>query len=426
MAAVAGSAAYVLWSGPAQTAENIRIGICADLDMAGGKAMWRGAILAAEQVNAEGGVLGRNLTIVAEDDDTETPPYDISVATNALSRLITVDKADFVISCAAFTGAFYSDQDICADHKIIMFGVTGALNNYTQRVLDNYDRYKYFFKFYPTNDTVTAIGMPAGIIAMASHTNFTKIALLFQDSPSSKQIMAGLKSSLPAHGLDIVYSNLIPATTTDFTSYFAAAEAADTEILVPIIGTQAAVNFVKEWHDRQSPCIVLGVMVYASTPTFWDLTEGKCEYLYFSSTPIMAGYPQTNKTLSTREAYRERWGNPMSSGYVAALYDGVRYILPDALKRAGTTETETVIKALETVNVETSLARHFVFTSSHDIMVGAGSVNNPAEDYFVVCIFQYQANKTIVPIRPEEFMKEANATYQYPPWEGPWTNKQTP
>jgi hypothetical protein len=105
-----------------------------------------------------------------------------------------------------------------------------------------------------------------------------------------------------------------------------------------------------------------------------------------------------------------------------AAYDGIRFILPDAIKRAGTTETEAVIKALEDTNIETSTARHFVFTSSHDIMVGSDQPNNPAEDFVVVCIFQWQPNRTVVPVKPTEIMKEAGATFLYPPWKGPWSD----
>jgi hypothetical protein len=82
---------------------------------------------------------------------------------------------------------------------------------------------------------------------------------------------------------------------------------------------------------------------------------------------------------------------------------------------------------LETTNVETTSARHFVFTSSHDVFVPDNS-NNPAEDYpdyFLLCILQWQ-NGTQVPMHPEEIKKEAGATYKYPPWHGPWSNKQTP
>ena len=421
VAAVAGSLAYVFLVTPGQSVETIKIGICADLDNADGKRVWHAAVLAAEQVNAEGGVLGRNFTIVAEDDDDMTLPADIAVASNALTRLITVDKADYVMTDALSSGIAYAHQDIAAEQKKIIFGVSAPLDNLTQRVLDNYDRYKYYFRPYPTNITTVSAGMFGDIMAVGNYTGFTKVALLFQDSASTKQLLVSLNNSLPKFGFEIVYSNLVTATTTDFTSYFAAIEAAGAQILVPAIATDAAVSFVKEWHERQSPFVIWGIVTPAGKSNFWELTEGKCDTISFAGDATVSGYPLTNKTLLTREAYIQRWGE-VPTGSTVGAYDTLRFILPDAIKRAGTTETEAVIKALETTNVETSMARHFVFTSSHDVMVGSGAPNNPAEDYMVKLIFQWQ-NGTQVPVRPVEIMKEAGATYKYPPWSGPWGNR---
>ena len=144
--------------------------------------------------------------------------------------------------------------------------------------------------------------------------------------------------------------------------------------------------------------------------------------------PVVAGYPWTNKTLATEVAFIQRWGEPPSD-IAAAAYDTVRFILPNAIKRAGTTETEAVIKTFETTNVETSIARHFVFTSSHDATWSFADPNNPtaplSEENGMYMTFQWQ-NGTQVPVYPEEIMKEAGATYEYPPWHGPWDNKQTP
>lgn len=421
-AAVGGGAAYVLWSASLPPPEDIRIGFIADLDMSSGKALLQAVMLAAEQVNAEGGVLGRNFTVIAEDDDSETLTADLAVASNAMTKLITVDNADYVVAASSSSGVYLVYQDICAEQKKILFGVTSSRDELTQRVLDDYDRYKYFFKFYPHNTTTVSVGMLGDILTIGNYTGFTKVALLFTEGTSQRQLMAGLNSSLPSHGFSIVYSNFAPTATTEFGSYFAAIEASGAEILVPMINNQAGIiSFIKEWHDRQSPCVVWGVSGYAISPKFWEWTEGKCEFASFSGSPAVTGYPLTSKTLATREAYLKRWGTPVTSGYTVGAYDGVRFILPDAIRRAGTTETEAVIKALETTDVETSMARHFVFTGSHDIMVGTGGPNDPEEDYVVVMYFQYQANGTLVPVKPEAIMKEARATYQYPNWQGPWS-----
>ena len=141
-AAVGGGAAYVLWSANQPPPEDIRIGVCADLDASDGKCIWQAATLAAEQINAEGGVLGRNFTIVAEDDDSESS-NDISSATNAFTKLITVDKADYIL---AHMGLFwFTYQDICAQQRKILFSLATPYDEISQRVLDNYDKYKYFF-----------------------------------------------------------------------------------------------------------------------------------------------------------------------------------------------------------------------------------------------------------------------------------------
>jgi len=419
VAAVSGASAYIFLGGEPQDTANIKVGVCADLDMGGD--IWQGAVLAAEQINAEGGILGRNITIVAEDDDSGSGG-DLVVASNAMMKLITVDHADFIVSGAPFLLPY---QNICSEQKKILLSVTGTSDNYTQRVLEDYDKYKYCFRTAPCNQSTANAGMLGDITTVCNYTGFKKVALLQQDlGAGTGQLATALSNLLPKYGIELVYKNVVPATTSDFASYFAAIEASGGEILFPVIATGVVTSLVKEWHERQSPLVLWGVMWEAAQSDFWNLTEGKCDTISFAGQPAVGGYPLTNKTVPARNAYIERWGEVPTDSAIGA-YDALRFILADAIRRAGTTETEAVIKALETVNVETTSARHFVFTSSHDVMVGSGSVNDPAEKYTVMCIFQWQ-NGTQVPMRPEALMKEAGATYKYPPWYGPWSDNQTP
>ena len=161
-----------------------------------------------------------------------------------------------------------------------------------------------------------------------------------------------------------------------------------------------------------------GYIVMASQSSFWEQTEGKCAYTSNVGFPVVAGYPLTNKTLPTRDAYTERWGIDINSGATGA-YDTVRFILPDAIRRAGTIETEAVAEALESTDIETSLARHFMFTTSHGILIPSADYEYPEEDYMIVCMFQWQ-NGVQVPVFPKGIMEEAGTTYAYPPWPGPW------
>ncbi len=419
VAAVAGSAAYFLWSRPVQSAEDIRIGVCADIDMLNGKATLRGATLAVEQINAQGGILGRNITIIAEDDDSETPPGDIAVATNALTKLITVDKAEYILSPQAIYEQTY--QDICAEHKKIFISTSSVSDSDTQRVLDNYNKYKYFFRVWATNVSSAIDGQSDSTRTLRNYTGFTKVAFLVENFPFAGQFAEGVKQRLLDYGFDVVYYQTFPPMTTDFTSYFADIEASGAQILSPFAWTQSCFSLVKEYSERQSPFVLWGPIGLALESNFWELTDGRCDGVSFVGLPIVSGYPFTNKTVPTREAYIQRWGDIPDTA-ATATYDAVRFILSAAIKAAGTTETEAVIKALEKTDIETSMARRFVFTSSHDVMIGLAGPNIPSEDYMLVCLFQWQ-NGTQMPVYPKQLMDEAGAAYKYPSWTGPWSNK---
>lgn len=178
---------------------------------------------------------------------------------------------------------------------------------------------------------------------------------------------------------------------------------------------------VKEWHDRQSPTVMWGNNIWVSLVEGWDRTGGKCEYTTFfraSAGAFNLGYAITNKTLPTRNAYIERWGEDPTAK-VVDTYDAM-YILYSALERAGTTETDEVIQALEKTSIETCTFPHFAFSSSHDSLIIEEDINSR-----IVPFFQYQTEGKIVPVYPKEMMEEAEVTYIYPNWSIPWDARAT-
>jgi branched-chain amino acid transport system substrate-binding protein len=232
--------------------------------------------------------------------------------------------------------------------------------------------------------------------------------------------MQELDNFLPENGFNLVYKGRFPLGTVDFSSYFAAAETAGVEVLIPMIILDGGIPFVKEYYDRQSPMLIFGgINLLASGPNGWEWTDGKCNHMDFGEFPTTTGYPFTTKTLQTREAYMNRWNEPITIGG-ANTYDAIKFILTDAIERAGTIDTDAVIAALEKTSVETSNARNFVFTESHALMMGTDA-NDPNEDYPIVLGFQWQ-DGVQVPMDPRKIMEEAGATLTFPDWPGPWDN----
>ncbi|MEJ2241553.1 MAG: ABC transporter substrate-binding protein [Candidatus Bathyarchaeota archaeon] len=281
-------------------------------------------------------------------------------------------------------------------------------------------RYKGFFRASTGNTTSAINGLVDSFNTLRNYTGFNKVAYLSLDVPAVENLTSGVVDSLAEQGFEIVYEKTFEPGTVDFSSYFAAIKESGAEILGPVVVGSTSIPFVKEYYDRQSPFVIWGNVMLASDSDFWELTDGKCESVSFVGFPVVSGYPLTSKVIPMREAYIERWGKIPSGGSVYT-YDLIRFILPDAINRAGTTETDPVISALEETDVETVLAKHFVYTSTHDIMVGEAGPNKPDEDYLLVCLFQWQ-NGLQVPVYPAEIMEKANANYIFPPWSGPWDN----
>jgi len=421
VAALGGVIAYVWFNGKEESSETIKIGFLADLDGVAGKNAWQAAVLAVDQINDEGGVLGRRFELIEEDSDEESIPQDSVKVSSALTKLITIDKVDFIVS-AASSEAGLVEQEIIAEHKKILIAFQGQVDALTQRVIDNYDKYKYFFKYLGWNATAVYQAMTDGLLVLREDLGFNKIGYLAEDLLWNKGIRNAFDNYLEdLYGFDVVYKGVFPMGTFDFSSYFAAAEAAGTEVLVPLItGNNGGIPVAKEYYDRQSPIFIHGgMMLGANAPESWNWTDGKCNYICTAVLPIIAGYPLTSKTLPAREAFIERWGETPGP-WAGGAYDILRFVLPDAINRAGTIETEAVIEALEETSTETSLAENFVFTESHDVMMGENLMDADS-DYMMAMLFQWQ-NGQQVPIYPKKIMEEAGASYMFPDWSGPWDN----
>ena len=410
--AAVGGAAYVLFGEDGQSSDTIKIGVFGDLDATDGKEVLQSVILAAEQINAEGGLLGRQVEVIGEDDDGGIDPV---LTTTAMTKLITNHKVDFLIGGTFTLGL--TVQEIIAQHKKIFISVNAIPEMCEQRVLDDYDKYKYYFTI-GSNESSVFPAMTNSIVSLRQNTGFNKIGYIGIAGDWTNSMMDELDASFLENGFERVYRDTYPPDTIDFSSYFAAAEAAGVEVMITMVAGSEGIPFVKEWYDRQSPIFLFGgFLAMTSFPESYEWTDGKCEDTCTATTPTCAGYPFTSKTLPTRDAYIERWGETPTT---ASGYQILRFILSDAIERAGTIETEAVINALEETSVETANARNFVFTHSHGAMVG-NDPNDPEADYMIGMIFQWQNGK-LVPVDPIKIMEEAGAYYTFPPWPGPWNN----
>ena len=120
----------------------IKIAILGPMAFVQGENHWAGAEMARDEINKAGGVNvgGKKMQIELIRADTNEI-QSVPDATNATERVITRDKADFLI------GGFRSEavlaiQEIAMDNKKIFLGAGAADARLGENVEKNYDRYK--------------------------------------------------------------------------------------------------------------------------------------------------------------------------------------------------------------------------------------------------------------------------------------------
>ena len=146
------SLAIMAFGLPAWAAGTIKIGVIGPMNFVQGKGHWNGAVMAAEEINAKGGVqVGKEKMKIELVKSDSNEFLNVTDATNAMERLMTQDKVDFVVG-GFRTEAVLPMQDIAMDYKKIFIGCGAATKSICTRVAENYSRYKYWFRGTPFNE----------------------------------------------------------------------------------------------------------------------------------------------------------------------------------------------------------------------------------------------------------------------------------
>ena len=125
-------------------------------------------------------------------------------ATNAIERVITRDKVDFLI------GGFRSEavlamQEVAMDYKKLFLGVGAAHSKLGLNVEQNYERYKYWFRVAPTKDVDLARTLFAVMNSIGQQirtelkTDTPKVAILAEKAVWTEALVAAAQKNLPAH-----------------------------------------------------------------------------------------------------------------------------------------------------------------------------------------------------------------------------------
>jgi len=373
----------------AEEARVIKIGVIGPMQFVQGEHHWYGAVLARDEINDAGGVkVGEDtytIELIKTDSNEILSPSDSAAA---MERLITVDKANFVVG-GFRTEAVFPMQDVAMDNKTIFLGCGAATEELCTRVADDYDTYKYWFRVSPFNNvnlvsnSLLTLGMAGGIMAQGLGLEPPlKVAIVAEKATWADAMVAAYKQYVPAMlGMEVVGDWRPSATATDLTAELTDIENSGAHLILTIISGPVGIPYARQLGELEIPAASVGINVEAQKDGFWEATGGQGDYETTLNT-FAEGVAVTDSTVAFFEKFVKEFGQTPT--YNSGTYDAI-YTLKEAIERAGSLDSDAVVTELEkTDRVGTSGRLIFMGRDTdtpHDVTYGPGYVTGIATQW---------------------------------------------
>jgi len=321
---------------PVFAAEPINIGVIGFQSPAPGKSLFDAANLAAEEINAKGGIDGRPIKLFEYDNHGKSAD-----AVEAFQRAVYSDHV------VAVVGIWISEVALAlepwASRLHVPFIVTGAASTMISGMVhENYDANKYTFQLQQNSDQLAESVADFLKDDMITKLGYKKAYIASENFAWTQSLEDSYLKYLPAAGIEVVGHMRFAPDTNDFTPIYSTIEQQHPDIIVTgwaHVGVKPTV----QWHEQQVPALLVGINAQASTSGFWAGTNGATEGVIGQNSASEA--PITPKTLPFVETYKKRFEvSPAYCGY--NTYDAM-YILKNAVELAHSTKSDDLVKALE-------------------------------------------------------------------------------
>ncbi|MCB2147205.1 MAG: ABC transporter substrate-binding protein [Deltaproteobacteria bacterium] len=331
MTAVVGMA---LVCAPVYAVDTVKIGVVGPRTgdaAATGKAFEEGIQLATAYVNAKGGILGKPLEIVFE--DTAGAP---DKAASGFERLVTRDKVAMVLGESHSSSAL-AEIEVANRLKVPFVVVEAWADPITAK------NYRYVFRAGPSNSGVVKDTIAKWVV----HEGFKKAYIVAENTDWGLGIAEISEAALKAAGVS--YASLVTERKSqDHYMELAKIKEFDPDVVLAFIYGTGLHYFVAQAGEvglTPKAVVLDGAGPPSLWPDFWtnvgDYGNLECfvssMHKQVELTPLATQY---------REAYVKAFGQAPTDYKSRSIYDAI-LIAADAVNRAGATDAEKVVDALE-------------------------------------------------------------------------------
>jgi branched-chain amino acid transport system substrate-binding protein len=306
-----------------------------------------GAKLAAKEINAAGGVLGRRIDFIVRDSQ-----YKMDVTSQIAKQFVEEDKA------VALVGFTDTDSVLASGPTIQKAGIPFITAGATSPKIPKQVGDMMFLACFGDN-------VQAAAGAEFAAKQFGKTAYLLWDKGVEYTTLLGgyFKSRFTDLGGTIALEDSYDDKATDFSAQIAKVKALPNQ---PDFYYVAAMPYnigtvVKQFRDAGLTGPIVGGDGY-DDPS-WVAADGAASNnVYFSTHALNDAKSGTDAYKKFFAAYQKEYGHDPENAFAALGYDSV-YLLVDAIKRAGSTDAQAIKSALEATKAFPGITGSITFSA---------------------------------------------------------------
>jgi branched-chain amino acid transport system substrate-binding protein len=326
-ALLAACAALATLAVPAFAQEPIRIGLIVDrigFAKAWSEPITQGAVYAARELNAKGGVLGRKVELVMEDDQSKP---DLSATA---ARKLEEQGVAFILSLTHTVAALQA-QTVTVETRTPHLAPSLTVDTLTTQIQN-----PNFWQTGPLASTQIAT-----LLSYARHKNSRRVALVSDNSAISQATAKAFKAAFDQNRIEVVSDEVVASGAQSAEAQMQKVRAASPDaIFLATLLTPENLLVLRSYRQHGMKTPLVGNYNLA-VPVYMSVAKGLLDGVVFvdawdpdkpQAKQFVAGY--------TREMGVEPW-NMMGYGY-----DGVM-LAADAIRRAGSTDKAKVTAAMQ-------------------------------------------------------------------------------
>jgi branched-chain amino acid transport system substrate-binding protein len=333
----------------------------------------RGMILAAEEINAAGGIKIEKamhpLQLEIIDTRDEEPGVPTSEVLLAIEKLILQKKSNVIVGGPCMSECGLAAMDLYAKYKILDIVSIGCYTpGWDKKVASDLNKYKYSFR--ESGSVAWYIKEGVDLLHQIKEKHgFTKMFISIDDSAMCRGAAEIVKNLAIKDGWEVVGFDKHPIATTDYSVALTECKKSGAQVLFIWAYSPETSIMMRQWADMEVPALPIGFIGAAEDPGFWEATKGKGAYTIVTLSET--GCTPSNVTPLTMKyynAFKKRWNVPPRSTGCVSAYEGL-YVLKDAIERAGAIEADALIASLEKTNLP--VVRGTIrFDQNHQIVYG--------------------------------------------------------